>query len=152
MKCQRCNERDARVHLTEIKNGQKNEIDLCEVCAKEMKLVGPLEAAIPPEAQKVRCPGCGITLKDFIASGRLGCEECYAAFAEQLEELHLKTHSAKKHKGKVPVRLNGPDRKKRMLEYLTQELERAVKKENFEQAAALRDQIAGLEAGDAADK
>ncbi len=40
MQCERCNERPATVHLTEITNGQKQETHLCEVCAKEIQLQG----------------------------------------------------------------------------------------------------------------
>jgi protein-arginine kinase activator protein McsA len=39
-----------------------------------------------------------------------------------------------------------------MLEYLKQELDRAIKQEKFEHAASLRDRIATLEAKDAAGK
>ncbi len=40
MQCDRCNQRPATVHLTEITNGQKQETHLCEVCAKEIQLQG----------------------------------------------------------------------------------------------------------------
>ena len=152
MKCQHCNEREARVHLTEMKEGKKTELDLCEECAKSMGLVGALEAAVPEEVQKITCPTCGLTLKGFMTTGRLGCEDCYEAFGEYLEEVLLKTHSASRHKGKIPQRLSGPDRTKRMLEYLKQELDRAIKQEKFEHAASLRDRIAMLEAKDVTSK
>ncbi|MBN1808274.1 MAG: UvrB/UvrC motif-containing protein [Planctomycetes bacterium] len=152
MKCQQCHQREARVHLTEIKNGQKQELDLCEECASHMGLVGTLAETTVPEAENTTCPICGISLKDFVAAGRLGCENCYAAFRDHLGSIFLKNHSASTHKGKNPARMNAPERTRRMLQYLHLELDRAVAREDFEKAASLRDRITELETPDAAGR
>ncbi|MCL6560467.1 MAG: hypothetical protein K6U74_17075, partial [Firmicutes bacterium] len=40
MLCERCNKRPANVHYTEITNNIKQEISLCEECAREAGITG----------------------------------------------------------------------------------------------------------------
>ncbi|GIW48848.1 MAG: hypothetical protein KatS3mg079_324 [Caloramator sp.] len=35
MLCQRCNQKDANVHITKVINGVKTELHLCDECAKQ---------------------------------------------------------------------------------------------------------------------
>ena len=37
--CQVCSQREAKIHLTELKNGKKTEMHLCEPCAQEKNMV-----------------------------------------------------------------------------------------------------------------
>jgi len=87
------------VFLTQIVADKVQKVDLCEECAKQKGLDDPagfspadvllgLGAAEIEQAaggSELKCPKCGFTQADFKKSGRLGCAECYATFAEGLE-------------------------------------------------------------------
>lgn len=91
------------------------------------------------------CPACGLSFEEFKNSLKLGCAECYQAFAENIEN-YLKTlQSSTRHEGKIPKRSGILLQQKREIERLRDELKRAVEAENFEEAARLRDQIKTLE-------
>lgn len=162
MKCQTCNERTARVHLTEITNKMKKEIHLCEECAREHEAV--LEHAVGSTTQSAAetmpdagtdifgedeepggvCRLCGTSFAEFRSTGRLGCAEDYALFRRGLLPILERIHNARQHKGKVPPQVG----KKAVLEHeiikLSDELQRAVRDEKYEHAARLRDRIQNL--------
>jgi protein arginine kinase activator len=160
MKCENCKKRDATVHLTEIKNGVKQEMHLCEPCAAEKGLPGKAHFSISDllagiasaqQAQKgkrakdIQCPACELTLSQFQSTGRFGCGECYTAFKEEILPLIEKIHDSTQHTGKVPQRASPEVTMQKDLRHLHLELKRAVKREDYERAAQLRDQIKRLE-------
>ena len=101
-------------------------------------------AQLPGDA--ARCAYCGTSLRDFRASGRLGCAQCYGAFEQSLRELLRRVHGSTRHTGWHHEGAD-PDVMEReaTLEQLRTKLARAVEGEAFEDAATLRDQIRGLE-------
>jgi len=156
MKCQNCGKRDATVHLTEIKDGRKEEMHLCEPCASEKGLPGKAHFSISEllagiasaqHAQKtkrgkeVHCPACDMTLSQFQASGRLGCPDCYAAFKDELLPIIERVHDSTQHVGKVPPRAAPEVVLQKEIRHLNLELKRVIKQEDYERAAVLRDQI-----------
>lgn len=169
MLCEECRQRPAVVHLTRIVNNQKTEFHLCEECARSKSgefgtLLQPhfsmqsfLTGLIGNEPEKVyvaepsyttpKCEGCGLTFADFRRSGRLGCSRCYDAFDTSLEPLLRRIHGAVRHTGKVPHRTGGSLRVRQEVEMMKRKLAEAVRKEEYEQAARLRDQIRQLEKG-----
>ena len=167
MLCERCGQRQAAVHITEIINGQKNESHLCEVCAGEIQQQG-YGFAVPPiqlhhflasllnhsftEGQKPQtasagrvCAKCGATEEQIASQGLLGCGECYPFFADKVQPLLRKIHGSTRHSGKVPERTGGRARLLKEISGLKKELRDAVAKEEFEAAAQLRDKIHLLE-------
>lgn len=163
MLCQACKERTATIHLTEINNGQRAETHLCQECAHQQGLA--IKAQIPlnellstllsvqPQAtggggvseakleDKV-CPECGMTLKRFAKESLLGCGHDYKAFEEQLQPLIERSHNGKSwHCGKVPSHTSDEEKKDIVLRQLRRDLETAVKNEDYEAAARLRDRI-----------
>lgn len=158
MKCevQNC-ENEATVHLTEIRDGKKHEMHLCERCAAEKGLPGKthfsisdLLAGIASQAQQTQrgkrgkeaaCPGCTTTLSQFQASGRFGCPDCYTTFKDDVQGLVEKIHDASQHVGKVPQRVSSEVSLQKDIRQLQVELKRAVRREDYEKAAGLRDQI-----------
>lgn len=160
MDCENCGEREAEVTLTEIENNEMQTLHLCSTCASLKGVT--TEAASPPIADLLAhlggsgdetgfsddteaCEYCGTLAADFRKSGRLGCPQCYAQFAEQLRSLLRRVHGSSQHMGKVYVSagLEGDDSEAR-LATLKRRLERAVEIEDFESAADLRDQIHAL--------
>jgi protein arginine kinase activator len=91
------------------------------------------------------CPLCGLTFANFKKKGRFGCAGCYEAFRKQLLPLLKRIHSADHHVGKTPgkplMRADGEEKAKE----LRDRLERAIRLEDYEEAARLRDQLGGLE-------
>lgn len=166
MLCQECRKRPATLHITRIVNGRKTEMSLCQECARETGeleflgepqfplqsfLAGLLEAGglttvlQPAGSRSPRCENCGLTFQDFSRVGRLGCSRCYEQFGERLEPVLRRVHGSTQHAGKVPARSGDSIKLRRNLEDLRHRLSQAVKAEEFEKAAALRDQIRTLE-------
>jgi protein arginine kinase activator len=162
MVCNLCNKNTATVHLTEIIDGQMNELHLCEECARQKSaqmeqqfglsdlLAGMAEFSKPPikevESVTVKCLNCGLTYKDFKKIGRLGCSECYNEFRKYLGPLLKRIHGSIQHVGKNPVRGGKQARSRKVdLDELRYRLQRAIETEAFEEAAKIRDQIKEIE-------
>jgi len=163
MTCENCGENEAAIHLTQIQNNEMTTRHLCEGCAEAMGLSAGHSAAAPladfiatmgkaiaseVSATAGTCPACGLTLADFKRTGRLGCSRCYSTFDVSLRGLLRKLHGGTQHTGKVylPPDPTETDRTARIVS-LRRSLQRSVESEDFERAAALRDQIRRLEAG-----
>ncbi len=160
MLCDQCKERDAVVHLTQIVEAEVTQLHLCEKCAAakgiETTVAVPkhplgdfLHAvqlqATPVVGDQLRCAHCQTTLRDFRATGRLGCAHCYDAFEGALRELLRRVHGAAKHRGREYVAPVAPGTAGSEVDTLRQRLQQAVAAEEFEMAAQLRDQIRALE-------
>ncbi len=160
MLCDVCGKNPATVHLTEIIDEQMNELHLCEECAREKStqmeqqfglsdlLAGMAEFAKPKEeevAVAVKCPNCGLTYGDFKKIGRLGCGDCYQAFRKYLAPLLKRIHGSAQHLGKSPFKVGKVLKKKIDAQDLRIKLAQAIEREEFEEAAKLRDQIKEME-------
>ena len=134
-----------------------------EMCAEcpilEQRLHGQTKAEASTEGLKegeagLCCNNCRTTLESVQTGNPLGCPECYAVFADVLitemldAEVIPKSITVKKnqplHIGKTPNNpLTIPSSSR--LTALNEALNEALKKENYEQAAWLRDQIKALQ-------
>jgi protein arginine kinase activator len=154
MMCQRCQE-EASVHLTETINGRRRELHLCGVCAQQAGLGLPesppamaLDAVVQGlivahvgelvgELANLTCPDCGMKFMEFRTQGRLGCPNDYCVFARGLLPLVQRAHGATRHVGKVARRPQAAGQRLR----LRSQLRAAIAREDYEQAARLRDQL-----------
>ena len=102
-----------------------------------------------PAAGPGACPSCGLTLQDFKRTGRLGCAACYSEFDHHLRGLLRRLHGGTQHTGKVFLG-TGTRQTNRVARITTlrRGLQSAIDAEDFERAAALRDQIRRLEGAD----
>jgi protein arginine kinase activator len=161
MMCDVCKERDHVVSLTQIVDDVVTLLHLCEKCAAERGIETTLSVPQHPlgeflqevqqqvakaQADAVRCSFCSTTLRDFRASGRLGCAHCYGAFEQSLRELLRRVHGNSRHVGRQyepphPALLE----RATTLGELRDRLRRAIDSEQFELAATIRDQIKVLE-------
>jgi protein arginine kinase activator len=127
---------------------------LCEACAAASGLDGTKPISITDvllglggkkvaaaETSRKICPRCQMRFTDFKKTSRLGCQACYEAFAEELAPLLESMQKGREHIGKKPARLPAPDPLTAQLAELKAALAAAVKAENYEEAARLRDQI-----------
>ena len=101
-----------------------------------------------PEEKK--CPGCGSTLRDFATKGA-GCPRCFETFAEELAPTVSRAHGRTTHTGRAPGRYRGRIERKRRMEALLAEQQEAVRNEDFERAAAIRDELKQLRAEEEAE-
>jgi protein arginine kinase activator len=161
MKCQYCSN-PATVHLTKLVKKQKLELHLCETCAEkhqsppaELSLSSILESVIgqhvspvAEELSRLICPTCGIKYMEFRADGRLGCPADYEVFRAGLVPILQRIHRATRHAGKVPRGAARDANATAELLDLRQQLRRAVRDEDYERAAALRDLIRQKEGSD----
>ena len=92
----------------------------------------------------VKCPVCGFTQADFKKTGRLGCSECYETFEDHLGNLLKAMHKGTRHTGKLPARVARYHQMTERMKGLQENLLKAVREENYEDAASLRDQIRKL--------
>ncbi|MGQ9662107.1 MAG: UvrB/UvrC motif-containing protein [Kiritimatiellia bacterium] len=152
MKCDICHENPATLHFKQIVEGGARELHMCEQCAGQYGLDSHSPASLTDfffgmakqmaKAEK-KCPVCNMGLSDYRRTSRLGCATCYETFAAELSSLIASIHPAMQHRGKVPVSQQVSVR----VAGLRRQLEKAVEKQNFEEAARLRDQIRELMAG-----
>lgn len=158
MICQICKENEATVHYTEVTNNKVSEMHLCERCALEKGisvkpdfLLADLLAGLaglekgPTLREEKKCSNCGLTYSDFKTSGRLGCAKCYQTFKPSLSALLKKIHGSLNHSGKVPAVIGKEVEGAKTLKKLRAKLQELIKKEEFEQAARVRDEIRKLE-------
>ncbi|MGO0121764.1 UvrB/UvrC motif-containing protein [Desulfothermobacter acidiphilus] len=161
MLCDRCHKRPATIHYTEIVDNQKKELHLCEECAREMGVSPFMGAPSPfhsllsglffpvgeekPPRRELRCPRCGLTEQEFTAGGLLGCPQCYQALRPTVKQVLGRVHGVTRHTGKVPRKRSAGTAATAEIERLRRELDEAVRKEEYERAAELRDKIKELE-------
>jgi len=164
MKCQQC-EKPATFHITELTGPQPQELHLCESCAKTYLLqneggppaVAPTLANVLAKQLKLgqaaeelakldqrACPKCGITFYEFRNQGRPGCPHDYEYFERELTPLIMNIHGEGKHVGKRPQREAGKGGGTELIR-LRRAMDEAIKKEDYELASTIRDQIRGLE-------
>jgi len=93
------------------------------------------------------CSECGMTLLELQRKGRVGCERDYEVFAQYLGEVLARMHGANKHVGRLPGVDEAEATVQEHLSDLRRALELAIRKEDYERAADLRDELA--QSGDA---
>jgi protein arginine kinase activator len=154
MICQRC-KNEASVHLTEGRGGERHELHLCANCARKCGLVFPESSPDPTldavvqnliianvgelvgELARLSCPDCGMKFMEFRATGRMGCPQDYRVFGQGLIPLLQRVHGATRHVGKTArQRLGAMTRLN-----LRSLLRAAIAREDYEEAARLRDQL-----------
>ena len=162
MRCQSCSS-PATVHMTDIVDGKKKELHLCQACAEQKQLIKQHELNLPAilqnlighhlgqltdELARLTCPVCGIKYMEFRAEGRLGCPHDYEAFRVGLEPLLQRIHRSGRHVGKAPRhRRQSPALQAELVE-LRRQLRAAVDAEAYEEAARVRDLLRQKEATD----
>ena len=153
--CQKCGQHPATFHYQENVNGVKKEMHLCAHCAagegmgpKLWFSADPVFGAIPifGKASPIRegvgrvCPGCGTSLEEIRKKGKFGCSRCYDTFAANLDLTPFvgNGYPLSPSNGQASA-----DEKREMgeVERWKAELQEALKEENYEKAAVLRDRI-----------
>ena len=122
MLCDNCKENEATVRYTEIINGEKKEMHLCEECSHKLGIdnisfnmpinfssfFGGLlddynEEEFMPllnTVKELKCDNCNLTYDEFINQGKFGCEECYDVFSNKIDALLKRLHGSNKYVGR----------------------------------------------------
>ncbi|MBI2805218.1 MAG: UvrB/UvrC motif-containing protein [Planctomycetes bacterium] len=156
-KCERCDS-PATIHVTEVLGeGKFEEHHVCEQCypkyvhdssdgdsskTSAAEVASELDEALFPQQA---CPECGLKFIDFRNNHRLGCARDYQVFRNELMPLLENIHGDTRHIGKTPRRYPQTKLAEAELLQLRQRLKRAVEREDYEEAARVRDQIKTLE-------
>lgn len=158
MLCENCGENEANVKYTQIVNGVKKEMKLCEHCANELG-IGDMDFNMPinlssfltdfwddsqdgflpgfTKTEELQCKECGMTYDEFIHTGKFGCANCYDTFSDRIDPILKNLHAANRHvgrKGKITKTiLNKTNmQKKETLETTVSKIDQL--KENLKQA------------------
>lgn len=160
--CEKCQKEAASVHVTEIAaSGKKSERHLCEQCAESHgvpSVKAPTVLALFKElmektttttrARDRVCPKCGMTFNEFKTKARFGCPHDYEVFLSRVIPLLERLHGASEHVGDADAahaEKAAADERAVELKRLRRDLQRVIKKEEYEEAARLRDRIQHLE-------
>ena len=161
MLCDNCKKNKATTYFKKTINGETTETFLCEECAKKLGIGAGMmfknggfsdfdgfDFFLPEfiktnrlEAEK-KCE-CGKTFRAIAKTGLVGCEKCYETFRKELAPTLRKMHGATSHK----PRENKAEKvdPKAEIKALREKMSKAIKEENFEEAARLRDEIKARE-------
>lgn len=168
MLCDNCKQNKANVHITRIINGVKEEMNICDKCAKELQglnvnesfgfgpsfsfqniLSGIMDYMSPSQQVnktcELQCKNCGTTYDSFKKYGVLGCSECYENFSPTLNPVIKRVQGSTEHTGKIPKKLGKDIMEKKRLSKLKEELQKAIANEEYEKAAQIRDMIKSLQ-------
>lgn len=159
--CDECKKNIATVFLTKISGSEVSKVQLCEDCAKRMEetteaanllaflpqilsgLQGMDESLVEDvlAGELVTCKFCGTSFNDFQKMGFLGCSRCYESFGEPLQTVIVEFQESEEHLGKLPGKVSEGARLRKRLVELERHLEHRIAEEDYEAAAAVRDQI-----------
>jgi protein arginine kinase activator len=167
MICQKCKKAAATLCISQVVNNQKLDIYLCQNCANESAAAG-LKAAVGLMGQfpgpfifglghdpyfkiksDARCDVCGKTFSEIRQDGKIGCAHCYEVFQDKLRPIIERIHKSAVHKGSCPANISEAYKTARRLDTLKAALAEAVRNEEYEKAAGIRDDIKSLEVGQA---
>ncbi|MFR8103779.1 MAG: UvrB/UvrC motif-containing protein [Clostridia bacterium] len=127
MMCQNCGKHEANVRYTEIINGVKKEMALCEECSRKLGIDNKMnmdmnfnmpidipsflgeflgdyggEEFMPafPSVQELTCNECGMTYNDFVNTGKFGCHHCYDVFSDRIDPILKNIQGSNRHVGR----------------------------------------------------
>ena len=152
MLCERCGANNAEVHLMRIVNGKRTVDYLCRQCAKEvipfdeaakmMKMTFSLEGILDLQEALKDLILPAMTGMNEEADIELTCPHCGEAISWSMV-----TPAEERCVEKVPraESAGAPAVRRDRLSLLRDEMKEAVKSENYELAAQIRDQIKDLE-------
>jgi len=161
MLCQKCHKSLATVRYAEVVDGKVTDLNVCPECLARLqsapsgfelagaaptpKRLAAIREAQEPVTPALVCRTCGLEVQRALRTNRVGCNSCYATFAEPIEAVLRGLHGALRHRGKVPRVDDRREQVRTQLQTKRALLRSILKMENYEEAAVLRDEIKALE-------
>ena len=139
--CSQCRKK-AIITYQEIVGDVSTYTEMCSECPVLKAKMGTPAEPRATEIGGMCCVHCHTNLDDVLHGGRLGCSNCYAIFHQPLAKIALTAgitppfHKGQSDHRHVPI--------SKRIAHLTRDLNAALKRENYEEAARLRDQIQSL--------
>lgn len=123
MLCQNCGKKEANIRYTQIVNGVKKEMALCEDCAQKLGIHHELDFHLPVDfpsllgeflgefeepgllsgmtkTKPLTCDTCGMTFDEFTSLGKFGCDHCYDVFADRIDPILKNIQGSNRHIGR----------------------------------------------------
>lgn len=171
MLCQNCGENEANTRYTQIINGEKKEMFLCEECSHKlginnMNLNMPIDFAsflggiledydndfirIGAGEKEEKCEYCNMTYDEFIENGKIGCANCYKIFQPKIDSILKRLDGNTEYLGrkskahKMKETQIKKETNKHDIEKLQMKLKQAIQEERYEEAAKIRDEIKNM--------
>ncbi len=167
MLCDKCKSNQATVHIRQNINGNVREYDLCDKCAAASDLLNETNLSFDNLFEGFLngmgqggmlygtnkgtdiCSICGATYDDFVNGGKLGCPDCYDTFRNRIKGVLKNIQGSTRHTGKGSdearrIKTQTAPKELTQEEKLKNDLELAIKNEEYEKAAELRDKIREL--------
>ncbi|UTC75790.1 UvrB/UvrC motif-containing protein [Treponema sp. OMZ 792] len=160
MICDMCKLNEAAVSVEQVADGVTKNIYLCPACSQRLgfgmfsetidisitKLLGSNDIDNDDCKKSGQCPICGLSFRDIESKQIIGCTECFSFFKTEIMEILGKKKKNLKYSGftsddQVPETFF----ETHSSQELREELKKAVEIEDYERAAALRDEIKALE-------
>jgi protein arginine kinase activator len=153
--CDLCGKGEATMKVSQLdKDGKVTEISVCAECARQRgftevgklkagvaEIIAELKTRVDEGDAKLICRNCGLSYAEFKQQGRLGCADCYVSFHDQLVPLIRRIHGAVQHVGRTASGGRKQAQAKMNIKKLRDALSGAIQDEDYEKAAALRDQL-----------
>ena len=155
MLCENCKKNLAVVRVQEYNGNGYSEKNLCLECANLEGYPNSLSFQhmfqnlfnTTPTTSILRCKGCGLTYNELKNEGKLGCHLCYETFENVINQSLKNIHGSLEHTGKIPEKTGTALKKKKEIQTLKKNLALAIEKEEYEEAARLRDLIKAINGG-----
>ncbi|MCK5129518.1 MAG: UvrB/UvrC motif-containing protein [Clostridiales bacterium] len=146
--CEHCGKNHANIHIRQIINEEETELYICSSCAEKIQqqflsflkvnnfMTNMMKEVKPKDTGKI-CPQCKFDIEKIRKLGKVGCAHCYEVFEKELDPILNKMSArniiaSQKSKPRIDI------------DALQMQLNAAVKEENYEKAAELRDKITML--------
>ena len=123
MKCENCGNNEANVKYTQIINGEKKQMFLCEECSEKLG-INDIHFNMPINfssfltdffndmndmsfmptlggANELKCSNCGLMWDDFLHTGKFGCSNCYENFETRINPILRSIQGATNHVGRI---------------------------------------------------
>ncbi len=147
LECAAC-EQAPSIRYTAIEGGTSHSYSLCSTCPLLAQRLGAKnEDHATLEKENVCCGGCGTSQAHILQEKTVGCFACYDTFHETIahilsieQNIPLERTQPHHYRGRAPTNGNAPDIADRIVE-LNSALSIALTQENYEHAAAIRDEM-----------
>lgn len=121
MLCENCKQNEANVRYTQVINGVKKEMHLCESCSKKLGIndigfnmpinfssffgdfLNEYNNGFMPLLEKEKpliCNKCKMTYDEFVENGKFGCAECYEVFSDNIDPILKRLHGNNRYIGR----------------------------------------------------
>lgn len=163
MLCEACKKNEAIIHIEEKSQVGVRTVSLCLECAA-MKgfnirsqdiqplingfvsnLFGSNPQSIPVfnslQMLDSQCGFCGTSINEIYETSKAGCQECFSEFRSLIESIIESFNESVEYKGKLPENMDKEKKYLTAVLKLKKELRKCVEKEDFKEAAVIRDKI-----------